>query len=694
MNIELLEAQSLDPGASLGEVQWEFVTGPLHARAAKDVIQADQENPERRAVTATHVCHEWRAIALALPLLWTRIDVSFDMDELWRSCLKLHNIDATKSWGPNEAFYLSYIALCNRHIESTATRARVFIERSLKCALDLSIVVSDLYSLYYPGLCRNNRTDGIFSPIHEILRCPSLQWRAIDAHIRVASPSAPFLSATFLSDSPSFSLDVACYNGVLPDTWWKSVTTDGKLTVEETTNLDFLKLRMDYFDIVRTSVPYSRVTVIDFGSPRRQVDFLPHEAIEFLKRFPNLLRCTIHLSTSPGELVPPLPFVHLSKLKSMVLFGDLPPVAFAAALDLPSLTHICTANTFVWPIQQGDTSVVGEWCRRYGGQLTEVGIGTGLLSHEALVHALEQLRNVESLNLARSPILWHPSYKELSGPIMWANVGPPILRRLTPGTTERCLCPRLKVFSCAPYMKLTVEALEAVVNLIEMRRTASCIAVGSIRRLEKVIVSGHCCLADKCLGWLALFGVDICGIQFEEISGINIPTPNVNQRRCSLEDPCIKIDISVQLSRRVICDIVEGAKDWYRLGIELSLTSTRYEDLRRQINRERPRGRARNRVINTSSIKAINRKPSEPASMERREKGSCEGTLPLSLGVESCLDSGAHVPVFELDVRFPPYSYSYFRHKVPLRETTVSTPIEFDLRNTISDFWVENPRLT
>jgi hypothetical protein len=221
------------------------------------------------------------------------------MDELWRSCLKLHNIDATKSWGPNEAFYLSYIALCNRHIESTATRARVFIERSLKCALDLSIVVSDLYSLHYPGLCRNNRADGVFSPIHEILRCPSLQWRAIDAHIRVASPSAPFLSATFLSDSPvtsrhhsalqSFSLDVACYNGVLPDTWWKSVTTDGKLTIEETTNLDFLKLRMDYVDRVRTSVPYSRVTVIDFGSPRRQVDFLPHEAIEFLKRFPNLL---------------------------------------------------------------------------------------------------------------------------------------------------------------------------------------------------------------------------------------------------------------------------------------------------------------------------------------------------------------------------------------------------------------------
>ncbi|TEB20559.1 hypothetical protein FA13DRAFT_1779765 [Coprinellus micaceus] len=692
MNIELPEAQSLDQGASLGEVQWEFVTGPLHARAAKDVIQADQENPERRgvehphsegqarpiaahdcfespigilpvdilehifttclsqsdrhssphpAVTATHVCHEWRAVALALPLLWTRIDVSFDMDELWRSCLKLHNIDTTKSWGPNEAFYLSYIALCNRHIESTATRASVFIERSLKCALDLSIVVSDLYSLHYPGLCRNNRADCIFSPIHEILRRPSLQWRAIDAHIRVASPSAPFLSATFLSDSPS-------------------VTTDGKFTIEETTNLDFLKLRMDYFDIVRTSVPYSRVTVIDFGSPRRQVDFLPHEAIGFLKRSPNLLRCTIHLSTSPGELVPPLPFVHLSKLKSMVLFGDLPPVAFAAALDLPSLTHICTANTFVWPIQQGDTSVVGEWCRRYGGQLTEVGIGTGSLSHEALVHALEQLRNVESLNLARSPMLWHPSYKELSGPIM----------------------------------KLTVEALEVVVNLIEMRRTASCIAVGSIRRLEKVIVSGHCCLADKCLGWLALCGVDICGIQFEEISGINIPTPNVNQRRCSLEDPCIKIDISVQLSRRVICDIVEGAKDWYRLGIELSLTSTRYEDLRRQINRERPRGRARNRVINTSSIKAINRKPSEPASMERREKGSCEGALPLSLGVESCLDSGAHVPVFELDVRFPPYSYSYFRHKVPLRETTVSAPIEFDLRNTISDFWVENPRLT
>jgi hypothetical protein len=67
-------------------------------------------------------------------------------------------------------------------------------------------------------------------------------------------------------------------------------------------------------------------------------------------------------------------------------------------------------------------------------------------------------------------------------------------------------------------MKLTVEALEAVVNLIEMRRTASCIAVGSIRQLEKVIVSGHCCLADKCLGWLALCGVDICGIQFEEVS--------------------------------------------------------------------------------------------------------------------------------------------------------------------------------
>ncbi|KAJ3528839.1 hypothetical protein NMY22_g9249 [Coprinellus aureogranulatus] len=439
------------------------------------------------AVTLSHVSRNWRRVALNMPRMWTALNLS----------IRLSDAHAEEHYA-----------------ETLRLRMDAVSERSSQHPLSLSVEVHD--SIPKKDSARATRLTALLNSVMESLGRMEKRWRSIRMHLRLSSafpfPLLLLRTVTMLcaEDTEALELDVACVGwSFIPNAGWDLIATRDGVLPFATKSLTSLTIRMARTDIRRINVDYCRLTSLDFGSPATHIEFTAEDALVILHQTPNLVDCTIlmkqqHIMTNGNHLVEP---ISLSKLQSLTLIGEQPPMAFAVALDLPSLTHLFMSKSLS-PPREADNSAIVEWTRRYGTQLIEVAIAYPSLAPSALTTALENLPNLTTLQVSMHSC-------EGSTPLVTTQT---LIQRLTStfdGFREECLCPKLQKLVCNFGEGVPRSIIEEVLDLIRSRRGFSRWANGPVRWLEHAAMTFRDVVLEDLYNSLKLRGVDTTGVQFQ-----------------------------------------------------------------------------------------------------------------------------------------------------------------------------------
>jgi hypothetical protein len=240
----------------------------------ESLVIAEPWSTPHPSVVASHVCRRWRGLALGTPLLWTKTEIRLLLDGLWGK-VRDSNLPP-----PHEDFRLyvaRYLSLCRRTLRSTAERARMFIQRSSGCPLQLQAVV-------YDDPCPRARISvevwgEMFEPLAEAMSDPTIRWENISLDPGVVPESS--LALCFVQ-IPAASSGLCMRNAklrlaapsLIPQACWSAVLPKGKLELSST-QLRSLSVRMPYADICRIRATWSRLTTLTFGSALTSSAFLP-----------------------------------------------------------------------------------------------------------------------------------------------------------------------------------------------------------------------------------------------------------------------------------------------------------------------------------------------------------------------------------------------------------------------------------
>ncbi|KAJ3549113.1 hypothetical protein NMY22_g1009 [Coprinellus aureogranulatus] len=470
-----------------------YITSPAR-RIPSDILSMifqecvdapDPPSSTRTAVILSHVSRNWRRAALNMPRIWTALNLS----------IRLNDVHA-------EELY----------VETLRLRMDAVSERSSQHPLSLSVEVHD--SPPKKDSARATRLTALLNSVMESLGRMKKRWKSIRMHLRLSNafpfPLLLLRAVTMLcaEDTEALELDVACVGwSFIPNAGWDLIATrDGVLSFTST-SLTSLTVRMARTDIRRIDVDYSRLTSLDFGSPATHIEFTADDALVILHQTPNLVDCAIlmkqqHIMTNGNHLVEP---ISLSKLRSLTLIGEQPPIAFAAALDLPSLTHLFMSKSFS-PPREADNSAIVEWTRRYGTQLIEVTIAYPSLTSSALTIALESLLSITALEV---------SMHSCDGPTPLVTTQT-LIQKLTStfdGFREECLCPKLQKLVCDFGEVLPRSIVEEALDLIKSRRGFSRWADGPVRWLEHAAMTFRDVKLEDLYNSVKRRGVDTTGVR-------------------------------------------------------------------------------------------------------------------------------------------------------------------------------------
>lgn len=214
------------------------------------------------------------------------------------------------------------------------------------------------------------------------------------------------------------------------------------------------------------AVNWGTLTHIWIGRDRIDTwyQFTIEHAYTVLSRCSNLINCHILLPSDARHPIPTFDsqyftqVITLPHLTDLTIKGAPAPKAFASCLKLPSLQSLKVSQRLSFPphapIQNGwpqgeSDSVLLEFIRIYGPQLTYLWFDYEGLTQSALVKCLEGVPNVEKLQLLAT--IHSQSITPAKEYWRSATMNNQLVRRLTPGggiEGEICLCPKLREFSC------------------------------------------------------------------------------------------------------------------------------------------------------------------------------------------------------------------------------------------------------
>ncbi|KAJ2914627.1 hypothetical protein MD484_g5806, partial [Candolleomyces efflorescens] len=420
------------------------------------------------AVIISHVCQQWRTIALDSPLLWSKMHINVP----YTSQPPIVVDESPRTAAP-----------CKPALEQQEKHQLIkymaveWISRSAHCPMDITFSCGDStrndYVLSYHGKLTWNplvpdlpqpSPEPVASFLVNLLLSVVGRWKRISFNLGVISLESPLLR--LLEASPQDLSQLEDIHIALP-LWYVDEIHRGstpRISLLKAPQLRSLVLNRFLGPDATVPVNYSTLTELYLYDPDDFGGFSASNVLGILKACPNLVQCMVNLEDQARSYAygfgPPTPWrlpnekIYLPHLASMAIQGPLPR-DFASSFNLPSLRTLSVLYSTM-SLQNEEESGFVDWVRNFGDSLTNVSFEHSALTHSALLYALERLPNVVTLSMLDSGRILHhnwPTVEEtLSGS---AGVSNSLLARLTPPSDAddredggQYLCPRLQSFSC------------------------------------------------------------------------------------------------------------------------------------------------------------------------------------------------------------------------------------------------------
>ncbi|TEB24631.1 hypothetical protein FA13DRAFT_1817796 [Coprinellus micaceus] len=421
-------------------------------------------NPRHPIVSVTHVCHEWRELAVGIPSLWRYIHI----DSFPRPRYNGHPIDRIRK-----------IMSFHRSMDMITERVTVFLSRAAPLPIVLSCAGAD------PHPQEDLNFQNAAAPLINVLR--TAKWEDVSFNIDIKANTLPLVRLL-----PIPVASVATIRSVraheLKGVWGlQRVFPGGRPPLQ---HLQVLVLDCSGEQLLNTRPHCERLTHLSIGPARKNsgdvhsAGLVAHEALNILQVFPNLQECELRFSATYNYLSwsdlhsVTLPFL------SFLSLGGTPPEAFLGSkLIVPSLRRLPAEYFYTVGVpQHASDNATALIIREYGSQLTEVTLGYGHLPPSALTSCLrlEHLKNVTSLTLSPAQTDRDHSVARLVREHRWNPASSFLhrvfLERLMPKPrskdstlTESCLCPNLESISYE--IGSEDDTLDAWMDLIVARRS-------------------------------------------------------------------------------------------------------------------------------------------------------------------------------------------------------------------------------
>ncbi|RXW22171.1 hypothetical protein EST38_g3676 [Candolleomyces aberdarensis] len=431
------------------------------------------------SVVLSHVCRQWRQLALSTPLLWNEIRVSTpayphspDSAEA-RFALQLRGRPARLSLrGPTETQQQAYFQDVEewwKKVAQLRQATEAWLSRSKNCPLTIHLHIRHpiLEIVTNPSL-----EEGPLMEILDLLCQQSGRWKGAHFRIPICGPGSPLNKVLYLPlhevsrlESLELNLDVAHP----PKPNRREIVS--QITLLQSPLLRSLKLCRFVGAPLTLPVNWSTLTELRVSSTYH-ASVKVQDALALLKKCQNLVRCSIELdpgtpvsdyninnnnsnnsnsnnnnnSNTPSTLTDqqetPKPVVHLPSLESLsIIARSLLPLGLAPSFSLPSLRSI-----EFW----GPQSFRPEWVETLGKSLTECTFNYAFLTPSTFHSCLESLPHVTKLRLSGDSLYDRTADRDVA-------LTKEILEKFSPTVTfvgdrevvERPqLCPRLERLYC------------------------------------------------------------------------------------------------------------------------------------------------------------------------------------------------------------------------------------------------------
>ncbi|TEB25820.1 hypothetical protein FA13DRAFT_1737963 [Coprinellus micaceus] len=433
------------------------------------------------AVVLSHVCRQWRELAVRSPLLWAYINISLPPFPIKTS-------PAVEGLTQGELEqYSAQLSQWKRRLAALCVQADLFVERSQGCPLHI------LFEAVDPRLSEDLSAEddethkecwrAIFQPVLRAKGGSSNQCQSLRIRIKMSNPLSPLITLLAFPQMKNkelrhLELEITYENTETSrEELWEGLANKINLIDAPITSLT---ARMPFVDIRRIHAGWSRLTSLSIGSPSPTAHFGPQDALNFqgIRR----------QSVAPEQTA-----VSLPKLEGLTIRGSAPDVEFAAILDTPSLKRLSAMHD-----TDVDQSAVVEWVRRYGAQLTDVSFRYPSLTQPAFSLVMGNLVEVKNLCLdAREETPFRISL-EIGGGQTAARVETPAVEYI---------CPKLETLACVLGDGHTEATKARFIDFIEARRKA--VKAGRVGYLKKVDVKFRVGPVDTMLDDLGSRGLDM-----------------------------------------------------------------------------------------------------------------------------------------------------------------------------------------
>ncbi|KAJ2914937.1 hypothetical protein MD484_g5493, partial [Candolleomyces efflorescens] len=427
------------------------------------------------AVIISHVCHQWRTIALDSPLLWSKINISMFHSPYppYAPDDRLQGTDYTPK--PE----LTHPAGDPQLIRDMAAE---WIRRSAHCPLDIAFSCAESAwraefnahhgegELISQQSVHEKTSQSVILFLVDLLLSVVDQWKRISFFLTTHSSNSPLLrllevSPGELSQLEDLHIALNLHEEYMLDIHRES--TPRTISLLEAPRLRSLVLSRILGPDDMLPVNYSTLTELYLHDPDGYGGFNASLVLRVLAACPDLVRCRVDLESrsrfyyGPFNMAQPPPWrvpdekITLPHLVSMSIQGTSLPQDFGSSFDLPSLRTLSVLCHSTDPEDEENSGFVN-WVRNFGDALTDVSFEHPALTQSALLYTLEHLPNLVTLRMLDSGSVfdadWSLGGASLEGS---AKISDSVLARLTPShlddaLTERgnYLCPRLESFSC------------------------------------------------------------------------------------------------------------------------------------------------------------------------------------------------------------------------------------------------------
>ena len=422
--------------------------------------------PPHPIVAISHVCRQFRTIALSTPMLWTRVSIC-------------------ELPVPDHFDAITLQSKRNRVVLIT-DMVSTFIRRAGTCPMVLHLGASDhVFPFDLPEY-----TTAIMPFVSALSQA---QWKTLDIFLQLSQPGSPLLQ---LLKVPQRSSNTLLGARILLHSFTPTVAMQipDHLDLKNAAQLTSLGLGITGVNLINAKICWERLTDLSL-----HVGVSHPNVVGVLSKSPNLIKCALELSTTRAPtFTPPDNFfgsIHLTNLQSLTITGFqsiyLPQFFTLPALDILALVDkmdMYTAYSGQPPLDHA----LPEWIRLHGAQLTHLTFSYGRITLPVLLSCLQGAPNLVSVGILpafMSRIAPIPGFPAPIGDGRVANFPLPALLALTAWfdeagerLTQPLSCPKLEnVTIFGPDFAMPVEHW---VDFISSRRHEASAGVGYLKSLD------------------------------------------------------------------------------------------------------------------------------------------------------------------------------------------------------------------